>query len=212
MASASCITIRGIDEVDGETNDSLRASLKSLFKEKLEIQELLPIAKTYRVREAKQRHATRSSESTKQPCKVFVEFTDHNIVTQLLLSAKKLAEYQPPVYIDRQYPPAVHKRRRVLYPVMKIARNLKMRAHLNDDRLFIDGKEYTVDTVNTVPFKIYDLHMKENANTVVFHGRFAPFSNFYQADFSINGQMYCHVEQHLQHEKAVLAGDNKTAI
>ena len=52
---------------------------------------------------------------------------------------------------------------------------------------------------------------KSNDETVGFFGELCPFSNFYPAAFTHNGQSYHSGEQLIQHQKALHCNDSRAA-
>ena len=88
--------------------------------------------------------------------------------------------------------------RRILFPYMKEAQSQGKRAFLIGNKLKIDGKLYSTDSLP--PFT--PLCTKENDTHVYFYGRHSVFSNFFPVKFLVNGKSYNCVEQFYQSEYA----------
>ena len=58
------------------------------------------------------------------------------------------------VYVDKEYPPDVERKRKTLLPVLCAAKRLndfKKQSRLDDDKIILKGKTYTVNTLNQLP-------------------------------------------------------------
>ena len=159
---------------------------------------------------ASQTYKNRKSES--RPRNVVLRLGNTDQVHMILRSCKKLKGHTPKIFINQQFPPEVVARRRILQPVFNKARKLKMKANLSVDRLYIAGRMYTVDTINHVPFDNSSMNQKEDDNSIAFLGRFSPFSNFFQAKFTMGNTTYCSTEQFYQQQKALCANDMRSAM
>ena len=117
------------------------------------------------------------------------------------------------IYINEDFPPEIAKRRSKLYPVVKAARQRKIKASLVADRLIIEGRRYTVDRLDDLPdeLKLKNIAKREYEDTVLFFGKHSCYSNFYQVDFILDGTRYTSSEQYLQQQKALRAGDKEAA-
>ena len=85
---------------------------------------------------------------------------------------------------------------------------------MDDDRIVIKGKAYTVNTLNQLPEELsaFKVTSKEDQQTVGFFGEINPLSNFHLALFSVDGVDYISSEQYIQACKARYFGDNDTFI
>ena len=86
-------------------------------------------------------------------------------------------------------------------------------ASLKQDKLFVNGRQYTVDNISTLPecLQPHNVATAKNEDVIVFFTKNAIFSNFHPLEVSVNGNSYCCNEQYIQHSKACLFGDNETA-
>lgn len=105
-------------------------------------------------------------------------------------------------------------KRSKLYPIMKAARNDPSveSAYLKHDKLMIDKRAYSVESLHTLPpaLRPQNLAEKENETTLVFWGSESMLSNFYHSPFVIQGIHYNCVEQFLCCAKALISGDEET--
>ena len=83
---------------------------------------------------------------------------------------------------------------------------------MDDDRIVIKGKTYTVNTLNQLPEELsaFKVTSKEDQQTVGFFGEINPLSNFHLAPFCVDGVDYISSEQYIQACKAKYFGDNDT--
>ena len=97
-----------------------------------------------------------------------------------------------------------------MYPIFKAAKLRNKKASLVVDKLIIEGRRYTVDSLDSMPEYLHpkSLSIKQSDNAVMFYGRDSFLSNFYPCNFSIQAKHFCTVEQYFQFQKAC-AVDNK---
>ena len=203
----------GIPEEEDEDVSSLTESVMSLITDVLEVDEDdIHIITCHRLNYPNKTKTSRFNQSDDRPRNVVVRLSHKDEVFSILRSANKLKGHEPRIFINQQYPQDIGSRRRILQPVFYLAKQHKMKASLNQDKLYIDGKLFNVTNINDVPFDISCLNQKEDDATLAFHGRFSPFSNFYPAEFKIDGSTYSCSEQFYQHEKALAAKDIKCAV
>ena len=120
------------------------------------------------------------------------------------------------VYIDREYKEKTEKNRKILRPILKLAKtlpNYKGKSKLSDDALIIHGKHYTVSTIHKLPSDIngFASSSKNDTNTVAFFGELNSFSNFHTTPFQLNNKSYHSSEQYIQESKALHFGNSDTA-
>ena len=106
--------------------------------------------------------------------------------------------------ISQDFPINIVNKRNQLKQVLKIAKRYDDHAFLKVDKLVFKGIAYTVqECYNIKEFDIHTVGTWNKTKTVLFHGRFSPFSNFYPCVFSHNGIQYHCVEQFYQYQKAL---------
>ena len=122
------------------------------------------------------------------------------------------------VYIDREYTQEVENKRKLLHPILKLARSIEKyrgKCKLEDNRLVILGTTYTVDDLHKLPNNLSGFHASSktdtNNNVIAFFGELSPFSNFHKSPFQHGRQEYHCSEQFVQEQKALLFNDTKTA-
>ena len=115
--------------------------------------------------------------------------------------------------MNEDFPLEIEKRRSKLYPVFKLAKEKKHKVKLQADKVIINSQRYTVDTLDKLPadLQLKNLAERKGDNEVLFHVNKSCFSNFYRANFEINGKTYKSAEQYLQYQKALCSGNQETA-
>ena len=119
------------------------------------------------------------------------------------------------IYVDREYPADTEKKRKILLPILKAAKRLpdyKRQSRLDDDKIVLKGRPYTVDMLNQLPNELnaFKVTSKEDSQTMGFFGEINPLSNFYEAPFVHEGTSYISSEQFIQANKAKYFGDLNT--
>jgi len=105
-------------------------------------------------------------------------FADNADIQRILQGAKLLKGRSPPLYVKQQYHPnEIVARQRILQPVLRAAKDEKLRASLVEDCLYIESVLYTVDNVYDVPFDISGLHENRCNSSVAYLGRLGPLTN-----------------------------------
>ena len=109
--------------------------------------------------------------------------------------------------MDYEYDQETIKNRKLLYPILKTARNTegyKGQCKLERDVLTIKGKCYTVKNIGELPTDLSGFHVsnKSNKDTYAFFGELNPFSNFHHSPFTLNNISYPTSEHFIQSEKA----------
>lgn len=117
------------------------------------------------------------------------------------------------VWLAEDFPQEVMEARKQMLPFLKAAWSAGKKATMLVDKLLIDGKTYTKDTLHNIPSDIDPSASCERIteNLYLFFGRYSPLSNFHDAPFTCDGHNYYCVEHYLQHQKALLMGDHVTA-
>ena len=87
---------------------------------------------------------------------------------------------------------------------------------LKADSLIINGKKYTVDTLDRLTGELSMKHSCERSNDKVLvmggmYSNFHPLSNYYPCNFVFRNQKYNNTEQAYQHIKAELYNDQTAA-
>ena len=116
------------------------------------------------------------------------------------------------IYVDREYPLDVECKRKILLPVLRAAKRskeYKKQSRLEDDKIILKGRSYSVNTLNQLPeeLNVFKVTTRENEHTVSFFGEINPLSNFYPSPFAVEGVHYISSEQFIQSSKAKFFGD-----
>ena len=191
------IIISGMAESSVETESDLYEKLEDLFSRDMSVDmSNVSIVRCHRLR----KFANRSG-----PRNVIVRFSSHLGKMAVMKSARNLKGRTIPIFINDQFPREINSQRGTLRPIMKLGKKLGKKCSLVEERLLVDGKSYTVDTLADLPFDISELATKMNDEYVFFSGRTSPYSNFFTSDdqFTLHDISYCSSEQYYQHQKAV---------
>ena len=142
----------------------------------------------------------------------FQQFSDRERVW-----ANRYKLKQTSFYVAEDYPSVIASQRRQLFPVYKAAKDLPMyhrKVSMRGEKLILDGKQYTSQTVCNVPAQIHpaNLAQRTNNDVLVFGGSTSAhygLSNFYQMNkkFVYEHIAYSSSEQAFQHKKARIAND-----
>ena len=116
------------------------------------------------------------------------------------------------VYVDCEYPTETERKQKTLLPILKAVKWLpdyKRQSRLEDDKLVLKGRLYTVNMLHQLPDKLnaFKVTSREDASTVGFFGEINPLSNFYLSSFTYDGIQYISSEQIIQANKAKYFGD-----
>jgi ribA/ribD-fused uncharacterized protein len=113
------------------------------------------------------------------------------------------------ISVSEDFPSIITQRRKSLFPIMMEARNQDHFAYLKEDKLVIDKKTYTIDSLHTLPPQFNPARMttKQYDDVTAFFGGSCPLSNFYQSSFEIDGKEYFSVEPYFQLQKCIFAED-----
>ena len=92
------------------------------------------------------------------------------------------------IYVDREYPTDTEKKRKTLLPILKAAKRLpeyKRQSRLDDDKLVLKGRPYTVSMLNQLPDELnaFKVTSKEDAHTVGFFGEINPLIQLSRISF-----------------------------
>ena len=147
----------------------------------------------------------------------FVSLSDRNNIWSKRMSLKN-TKY----FLSEDYPAIVQQRRRILMPYLNQAKKSHSVAKcaLVGDKLLVDGKTFTVDTVKDGMFtdeKVTESQVKENLrqlseiDAVAFFGKKCFFSNFYTSPIEDGGKKFATVEHFYQFKKATYFNDASTA-
>jgi ribA/ribD-fused uncharacterized protein len=120
------------------------------------------------------------------------------------------------VFLKENFCAETEKRRRVMLPIFKAARDHPDVNKCNltpGGKLTINGATFTVNNLDQLPeaLKPETISVKQNEKTYVFWGRDAVFSNFHPSKFTINGMVFNCSEQFLWFKAAEMFKDKDMA-
>ncbi len=118
------------------------------------------------------------------------------------------------IWLSEDFPQAIVQRRQVLDAIRKKAISVGRKAFLSVDRLIIDDRAYTVDSLHNLPIHLRpeEVFTKRSETHTAFYSRNSPLSNYFPCKFKDeNGTTFSSNEQHYQYKKAIHCGDPITA-
>jgi predicted NAD-dependent protein-ADP-ribosyltransferase YbiA (DUF1768 family) len=203
VSMSSNLIISGMPEPSTESEDDIRDALLKLFEDVLRVDtaQNMMIARCHRLSRRP------GPYNQGRPRDIIVRFTHFPDRMEVLRGAKNLQGYEPRLYINEQFPAEIDRRRKMLRPILKEARNRSLRANLSRDKLFIDGKSYTVNDIDNIPFPTDVISTITTDTHIYFSSSLSPYSNFYNCHFTVGDVSYCSVEQYYQSIKAAFAED-----
>ncbi len=115
--------------------------------------------------------------------------------------------------LAEDFPAEIEQERRKLVPIMKAAKNMKMEAYMNVNKLYINKQMYTVQTLHQLPKRLQpeQLSIVKDKKYTFFFGAGSALSNFHPAPFFLDGHSFNCTEQYLQWVKARMFRDQDTA-
>lgn len=147
----------------------------------------------------------------RKPRDTIVRIASYKDKKDILQAAKKLKGRQPALYINEQFPREIENKRRLLRPLLKMARERQMKATLVYDKILIDGKLYAADKLYELPFDMGSISTRVTGDTIMFSGGLSIYNNLYPQSFVLGGITYSCSEQFFQHAKATFMGNKAAA-
>ena len=148
----------------------------------------------------------------RKPRQIIVKFARYKIKEKIWSQRAKLKGSN--LWLSEDFPPRIREERKKLMPAFLSARKNKAVkiVKLTLDRLTIDNKEYTVDTLHELPdaFGFRAFSVQESDTSVVFASKNAIFSNLHECSFEHEGQNFKSTEQLIQISKAKLFNDEES--
>ena len=142
-----------------------------------------------------------------------VRFVNYKSRQKIFTDRKKFQEQG--VVVTEDYPQEMVKKRKLFQPVLQAVYKSggKFKAHLNADKLILNGKSFSSDEMLKLPEEL----QPQNLCNVVENGKLAFFtshsklSNHYQCRFSGNGNTFNSSEQYYNYMKAMHFNDDEHA-
>ena len=199
----NCLVFRGLPEDISENDYNVREKVYKELAHTFEGNDYatnLSMAKNISIKRCKR--VGRFSHTRPRPTSV--EF-EHIQDVEFIMENK--GYLQRGVYVDREYIPEIERKRRVLLPVLKAAKqckDFKKKCRLEEDKIVINGRKYGTDNLHQLPKEIdpFEITSKSNESCIGFFGALNPLSNFYESKFMVDGVEYLSTEQYIQAQKA----------
>ena len=199
------LIFRGLNEEINETDDCLKEKIYWNIADTIDRydqNERLAVACTFTIRRC--RRLGKPNPSRSRPVSVeFDRCTDADAVY------KYRYHLTGGIYVDREFNLETENSRRILRPILRAAKmkpEYRYKSRMENDKLVIDGKKYSISDLNLFPQKLhpFEVTTKSDEETLGFFGELCPFSNFYPAQFTHEGIKYNSSEQLIQYKKALL--------
>ena len=195
----------GLEEDENETWEKTEEKIRKLFATNFEIENanVLMLERVHRI----------GKKTAVKPRQIIVKFSHYKDRQRIWLTKNKLKDSSVKMFED--YPAEIRQNRQTLWPYFQAARNMSAfkSVSLNQDKLFLNNKMYTVKNVHDVPdcLKPENRSVRSSNDTVVFYSKHAVFSNFHSMPVTVEGQKYLCNEQYFQRAKAQMFNDNASA-
>lgn len=206
------LVIRGITEDQDEDEERCLNVARSFFKNNLKVSadtvDTIQIVRCHRLGAKLYGNGNRQGGRSRPIIIRFEHYADRQLIwgKRNQLAGSKLS-------LNENFSPATEYKRRLLYPILAKAKRsgkYNNKAFLNVDRLRIDDKTYTVDTLHKLPTDLQPrtFAYKTNEKYIVFggiHSEHFFLSNFYKLPekMKVDGNTFSSLEQAYQFEKAV---------
>ena len=146
----------GIPESAGETWDDCREKVYKILEDKMKIDNArgIMISRCHRL-------GPKRAEGAR-PRTIIFKLHWYGDREKIWSSKSNLKDTN--VFLSEDYPAEIQQRRKKLFPILKAARQQRMKASLSVDKLMINDREYTVNTLHSLP---PELHPDKVANRKV---------------------------------------------
>lgn len=210
------LVFRGIKEEvsDDDEEMSCTAALRSFFIDTLKINRTI-VQKMVFVRV--HRLGAKHTGDNRYHRPIIARFHDYNM--RKLVWSKRYDIPTRTISMSENFANNVENRRRLLYPVLKKAKDSKQyrKSYMKGDSLILDEKRYTVnDNLDDLPSELHPRQFgwKSNNNHIVFggiHSSYCFLSNYYQRSITHDGITHDTLEHLYQFKKAKRFGDTAAA-
>ena len=188
----------GIPEKAGESDIDCEMSLKEVIQNKLGISEPVMFERCHRLGP---RHNSNRA--------IIVKFSFYKDRDKVWKARKNLSGTR--IYIKEDFPPEIDQRVNKMMPIFLSAKksNAFTSVKLVVDRLYINGQQYTVETIHQLPAELQPeaLATRSSNNVTLFYRKESHLSNHHPCKIVDKGVSYNCVEQYLMVHKATLFED-----
>ena len=207
----NCLVFRGLPESEYEKESKTRKKIKEAFKNLISSnsdEEAEQSVKHFEIRRCKR--LGKYFKDRARP--ISVDFLRKDDTDYIMENKSQLPGG---VYADREYNRETERKRKLLRPILKAARQHKDfqgRCKMDRDTLLLRGKCYTVNTIDQLPNSLSTVNVtsKSNETTFSYFGELNPLSNFHPSPFKMYDQEYHCSEQYIQEAKAKYFNDIET--
>ena len=200
------LILDGIPEKLDESNDDCRNIVYSILENEMAI----PNAKSIKIVRCHRLGPKRQNVS--RPRSMIFKLHLFGDRERIWKQKSKLKGTQ--YWLSEDFPNEIKKRRRILEPIAKHARiQFSQKATVSVDRLIIDGRSYTVNTLSHLPNRLQPENIfTPRANGITaFYTHNSPLSNFFKCNIKHNGLVFHSSEQFYQYLKAKTFSDEASA-
>lgn len=195
------LIVEGIPYTEGE---NLYEKMKVFFAETLHLKETIHISICHRL----------GRPRGDRPAPAIVKFV-YIRQRELVWASKKEIKKGTKTFIREDLPGKVMEARRKLLPALRAAKASKQakRVQFKGDKLMIDGNAYGESDLDTLPYGIDPTqnHTRNVGDYTLFFTKDSILSNFHEASFKVNGDVYSSVEQFYQVKRAEFYKDDHVA-
>ena len=200
------LLLDGVPETENESFETCRNKIVKILEENMQIQNARDIKFVRCHRLGPKR------DFSKKPRTLIFKFHYFQDREQVWSSKTKLKNSD--YWLSEDFPAEIKKRRSVLYPVLKKAWQLHLKASLSVDKLIISGRTYTVDNLSSLPQELDPAHIatRKVGNITCFFSSSSPLSNFHNTTIKdADGKKFHTSEQFYQYHKAIHFNDEESA-
>ena len=138
-----------------------------------------------------------------------MEFVHHEDVSFIMENKGNLSEG---IFVNHEFSPEIERKRHTMLPILQAAwhiDNYKKQIRLEKDKIVIKGKNYDMSNIHDLPedLNAFKVTSKEDNHVVGYFGELNPLSNFFPANFTLDGHSFISSEQYIQASKAKYFGD-----
>ena len=209
------LVIRGIDEVQQETDDICELATRNFLKAQLKLSDAvvdeMQLVRCHRMGPKFRRTPRRNQQVLRRPIIIrFGNFKDKSVVWK---GKSNITDNK--FSISENFSRDTEYNRRKLYAIYKKAKNMekyKKKVSLNGDMLIIDSVKYNAGSLHMLPKDLDPREFGErtDGNYMIIggiHSSYQPLSNWYSCEVNYKGHTFNSVEQGYQWSKATFAND-----
>ena len=190
--------------ISEEKNEDCRAKVNRIF---------VDMGLKYEIKLSRVHRLGKYKEDTVRP--IIVRFHYAPDRERVWKSRSKLSNTR--IIIREDYPLKIEQNRQVLLPIASHARNMKKNVNIVNDKLFVEGRKYTAQTLDSLPEELQPQNLcekkitHEDTDYLLFAGKYSPLSNWHAANFEVGGTQYNSMEQYYVQHKALFASEKEKA-